>query len=273
MKKIYIFADDYYEIKYLNEKYFVNANTSAILENINYEDNIEIYCSRTHTNSKVCLNKLCSCNQFSVHEMNGEIFLYLHFATFDNLIKIINEPCEILIYDNSIRIIFESLCFCMPFCGKAETLATEKDENVYIFNEKNIVVFNKENKTFITLKVKEYKKTLKNTEILCKLPKINGYFLLFIFSNNKLIEIKKLKKQNGQNPSKALPYLIFYLCKFNFDECRNFVSDGIEVSKLSTYFDKYDNLIELENNYYIFSQQNIAKIDFEMLDNKVINID
>lgn len=273
MKKLFIFANEHYEIDYLDIKYYVNPNINAILTNVADEDMAQIKCESSHKTLTIYFNNLYSCNQYSVHELNGQTFLFLHFANFDNLIKKINNPCEILIYDTSIRIICNELCFCKTYLGTKNTFAVEKDSNIYIFNDKNITIFNKDNKTFLTLEIIEYKKTSENTEILCKIPKINGYFLLFNFSRDKLLGIKKLKKETPYAPPECLPYLIFYLCKFNFDECKNYISDNIELPALEKYFSEFDNLIEIEKRYYIFSQQTISPINFEIIDNKVVNID
>ena len=273
---IYIFSKLFLNAKHQNQTYSINKNCTLKIENVKESENIEIYCPQ-YKNQSIFINPFTakSCNFFNVWNLNSDIFIEIISTSFNNLIqKIHTQNCEVFLYQNSLRLIYENICYTYNYENLTTSFAIEKDNKIYIYNSANVVVFDLKNKTFKKLIVEKVSKNNEQIEILCKiLPFLNYFLLFFINLNNSSVQIKKLKKDiQPINPS-LLPNIIFSLCSFEISDLSEYLSSNINCKNLFEYFAKFQNLITIENNNYLYNFEEFVPINFIIKNNIIVDID
>lgn len=275
MNKIYIFSFGNFFVEFNNQEYAINGNKYLELSCLKHYDFLKIYSSKSYANKiEADLNNIESNNYFRVFTLNGNTFVEIVACNFLSLTqKILAGECEVFVYENSIRVIFKSVCYCFYFVSSMQNNAVFFNNILYVYNEKNILVFDCNLKTFNLLKVEKFEKNNKKIEILCKIPHNYCYFLLFLIdlSLNK-VEIKKYKKGEINYSKESLPYAVFYLIKFKFDEAKKYL-ENISYEKILSYFGEYENIACLNNEFYLCNHFKVTPVKFEIENNKIVDID
>ena len=273
MNNIYLFSQSSFLV---NSNININKNNFLKLTinpktSLSYKKNIDDCCS-----VQINFTDLKSNNFYRVFHFNEDIFVELITSDFNSLHSVYTtKTCEVFIYNNSVRIIKNNMCYTYFYNIDSENFVLEQDENLYIFNRKNIIIFNLNKITFSLMHLKKFVKNDKNIEFLCKLTCNSAYFLHFSVDLTKSnIIVKKLKSGENKTNSKSIPYSLFYLAKYNFNECKFFLSDASLLEKVVSYFNNYENILEIENQYYIYNSNIITPISFTINNNnKVEDID
>lgn len=272
MNNIYIFSQNAFNIEFNNQQFNINKNQSlkilhgqdcqnVLVKNINGEFNLNL-TSQTPSNFYKCWN------------YNNDIFYEIITTSYNCLLeKFATKNCEVFVFDNAAKIIYQNKCYFYYYNCSTPSDFLEDDNCLYIFNQNNLLIFDKTSLTFNLLKVKNHQKNNKNIEILCNFPKNIEYFLYFLFNlANSNITTKKLCK--GEiNKNVPLEYLIFYLCKNNFEEVKKYISNNLEFSSLCEYFKKFDNIVCIQNKYYLYNSAEIVEANFKTENNIVVDID
>lgn len=273
MKEIIIFSQDSFTATHNNNKFFINKNAHIKISNYNPNEILEI--NYKNITLHIPLNNLCSNNFYKVFNYKDKQYIEIIATDFNNLLyKYTTKSCEIFIYDNSIRIIKNNKCYSYYFKNGLNNYTIEQYECVYIFNENNLTIFDFNHSTFNSLKVEKFKKNNKFVEFLCKIPNNFNYFLHFIADTQKnTINMKKYKHGEVTTNSQNIFNLFFYLCKHSISDANKFISNNLNFQDLTDYLQKYENILQINDEYFIYNQTELISIDIKIEDGKIIDID
>ena len=73
--------------------------------------------------------------------------------------------------------------------------------------------------------------------------------------------------------TESIPYIVFYLCKLDFEECKALLSQNINYDNIKHYLSSFDNIMEIDGNLFVYSKSKISKIKFDIINNIVNDID
>lgn len=275
MKKVYVFSFEPFVVSLQNKIFNVNKNAHVELSGMQENDTIQIF-QQNEPNKILTINplKIKTNNFVRKNFCDNNLFLQIVATDFSNLIqKISIKDAEIFIYENSVRLIFQNSCYTHSYTNSFDCHAIKNDNNIYLINDKNLLIFNCINKTFNKLIIEKYLKNTEKIEFLCKIPRNFCYFLYFFInlSNNK-VSIKKLKKGDFTIKERALPHSIFYLIKNGFEDSKKYLSN-VDYKNLNNYFNSFEDIININNNHYLISSNQITSIIFKIENNKIIDID
>jgi len=277
MDKFYLFSKNEFLAKHNSQSYTINSINSLLIEHCLPEDKIEIEQNFYGYNKSLILfpNISISNNFYNVLKVNNDNFIELISTSFENVIQEINlENCCIKIYLNAILLFYNQKCYSFAFKSSENNYALKVNDYVYVFNGLNLIKISLTHLNSTYLIVENFSIIDKNIEILCKFPKSFTYFLLFCFNlNNNNLNIKKLKNERNIIQRNSLPYVLFYLCKFDFEDAKNVLSKNIELDKIKNYLSVYDEIIEIDNTYFLYSKNKITNIFFNIQNNVIEDID
>lgn len=276
MSKIYIFSKNEFEIYHNGQNFNLNKFTSLSLKSITEKEQItlsENCCGYLKTLTLLPFT-IYGNNYFNTYSLNDIKYINLISLDFENLIsEITTKNFNIKIFTNAILVCNNKKCWSYCFKSTDNNYALEIDENLYIFNSFNLIKINTKTLVSTTLITSKLEVNLNKCEILCRIPKTNTHFILFIFDlSENTINIKKLKNDTILNIN-SLPYLVFYLSKLEFEDVSNYLSTQIQYESLKNYLNNFDDIIEIENEFFIYSKNNFIKINFIIINNIVNEID
>lgn len=276
MSKIYFFSKSKFELLHNNINYTINEFKSISMLNVVEYDLITLTqnCSGYLKTINLFPQTIKGNNFFDIYNFNRNRFVNLISLDYENLISEINtNSFNIKIYSSSILIINKQICLSYYFKSSKNNYAFEIGEKLYIFNEFNLIQINTKSYISTMLITKKLETNSNNLEILCKIPKSNKYFVLFTFDlNDNTISIKKLMN-NATIDNISLPYLVFYLCKLEFEEVSIFLSDKINIEDLKNYLNNFNEMVEIENKFFIYSKNKFETINFNIENNIITDID
>lgn len=272
MKNIYIFSQSYFIVKHKDKTYEINKNCYLKLTNTHFDD-FFMFGNKFNNFKTIYLNNLNTNNFVKAFQFEDKVFIELIACEFDSIVnEFICDRFNVFVYENSVRIISDR-CYTYFFDAQTENFCCFNNEHIFIFNEKNLITFNKKQKTFCYLIVEKFAKSNENVEILCKISKNFNHFLHFSFNiKNNLISTKKLKQVNI--PDTIFNIMsFFHLSKNNFLDAKSHMQNPKQFEDIKKYFNLFENIIEIENCYYLYNQTQIVKLNFQIIDNKIAEID
>ena len=273
MKEIIIFSQESFTTTHNDNIFFINKNAHIKISNYNANEILEIACKANTL--QIPLNNLCTNNFYKVFNYKNKQYIEIIATNFNNLLyKYTTKSCEIFIYDNSIRIIKNNKCYSYYFKQSSNNYAIEQHECLYIFNENNLIIFNFNHSTINSLKVEKFENNSNFIEFLCKIPNNFNYFLHFCVNFQKnTINIKKYKHGDIPANPQNLFKLFFYLCKYSISDAKKFIANGLNFQDLTSYLQRYENILEVNGEHFIYNQTELTSIDVKIEDGKIIDID
>lgn len=276
MKAVYIFSLKNFSIVHNNKSYIVSSNN--YLKLVDFENNtLQVFNSKNKSECFVIdLNNINSTNHYRVFKTSKTIFIELISAEVINTYKILNtKNCQIFIKTNSLHVVYDDIVYPYYFCLDNDTNAIEFESNIYIFNKKCLILFNLTSKSFSYFECIDFNKNDKSIEIIVKFLKNNEFFIHFSFNLNKnMVSIKNLKNKNELLLNKYnLPYYAFNLIKHGFVNAKNLFCSSVDINALHSYLCRYDNIVELDDKFYIYNHNSITVINFIFEDNLIKEID
>lgn len=279
MKDLIIFSQNNFEITANSQKYALNKYSYIKIADYSNEilttsENFGI----NHTSQQIIIDDKIASNQPNILINKTDDYTYCELISLGNSTKIEKynlENFEVNIYDSYVKILNNNQYFCYYFTHHPSTQAMLYNDKIYIFNELNVLEFDTKINTFTLQKCEKSAKNGNFFEILCKTPKNNTYFLLYTFdTKRKTVTKKTYQNSNNFSPDKYnLPYIFFHLCKNNFSCAKRFLDNSIDFSKVQEYFNKYNDIIELDGDFLLTHQTQITKVKFEIKNNLIVDID
>lgn len=271
METFYIFSKNNYKIFFNNNQYNINDATFCKITNIlpdcviKIEDDLQ--------SLEINLKKLQTCNFCRVHKLNNTYCVEIIGINFNNIYEKQNtKNCEIILYDNVIRLFYKGICYTHYFKKAPNSCVFEFEDKLYYCNDKNILIFDFNSCTFLISDVEKYTKNDNNLEILFKIYKNSNYFLHYSYNfNNSTLNIKKLNKENDIKDTTIFD--LFYLIKFNFKQAENLLSKNINCENIKSYFLQFEKVLEFNNNYYLVNNNSLATLSFKIDNNVFVDID
>lgn len=276
MKNFYVISFSNFYIHYNGKLFFANSNAYCKITDATSND-ILLVTSIQHSKNylEIPLYNLQQSNFYRFSEIGNSVFIELLVDNFNSLCCKFNlKNIEVYIYQSAVRILKDNVCYCYFFNAEHQNFTFLDSEKLYIYNNINVLVFDIKNLTYDYYIVEKLEKNNEKIEILCKIPKNYGYFLHFLMNvSNNTIQIKRYKKQHFEN-SKTEPMSFFYLVKNQINDAENMINSAkINIENLTDYFKKYDNIFEVEENYYLCNSSEVVPINFKIENNKIIDID
>ncbi len=263
----YIFSFNNICILTNNNSQNIDKNTIAKLENINNEQ--VFACSLNDEVSNVCKINL-NTNTKTIENAN-----FVEIMSTSSNPKFVQETknCKITFFCDHVQIVFKTNIFYYYFCCEENNFCIEKDNFLYVFNNKNLLEFNKTNQTFFLRDCQEFATKNNQIEMLCNTPFNNVYFSHYMFNiKENVVKIKQLKKGELEVNALTLPFVFFYLIKANFEDAKKFLNDEIDYENIKKYLKNYNHIVEIDKKYYI-SGKNFGKIEFKIDNNVIIDVD
>ena len=99
--------------------------------------------------------------------------------------------------------------------------------------------------------------------------------MLYTFDliNNELAKRQYKNNNTFTIDNFTLPLVFFHLVKNNFDDAKLLLSQNIVFDDIKEYICQFDDIIEIDNQYYLSSFNNICKIKFKIENNTIIDVD
>lgn len=276
MNKIFFFSKNTFVLSCSSENYSVNKFKNVVLTNV--DNNSKITISQNCFGYLKCLEcfpiNVKSNNYFNVYFCNESKFINLISIDFENVVfETSTKNFNVKFLESAILLSSNKKCVSYCFNTTNKNYAIEINDELYIFNEFNLIKININTFISTTLITKKLEVNSNKYEVLCKIPQNDTYYILFSIDINKnKISIKKLKNNNDVN-NNSLPYLIFYLCKLEFEEVSNYLSKTINYQDIKNYLNNFEDIIEIEDEFYIYSKSELQKISFSISNNIVNDID
>lgn len=274
MNNVYIFSKKNFIANNNNNNYEVNKNQVLKLSNIKENDTIKIFGNNTY--KEINISKTEYSNYYRHWHFNDNVYLEIISNSFDCLIqKVTTKNFEAFIYNNCVRVFYKELCYAYYYLQNNQTVSTtfEKDNILYICNSINSLIFNGDNLSFSLFKTEKIIKNEKNIEILCKFPKNISYLLYFSFNfKTQTLSVKKLKKENT-NQNLPIECLFFYLCKNKISDAKDFLLDKTLFENLVKYFNCFDDIVEIENHYYLYNSNQFIPLNLKFKDGIIEEVD
>ena len=219
-------------------------------------------------------SNLETCNMCRISEIDGMRLIELISCNFNNINgKFTFNNCEVYIYHNCVMVLNDGIPYTYYYLKGSGLVCKQIENLIYIVNKKYLIKFNILTKVFSHYFVTKYCLTNSALGIICRLPKNLPYYFNFTFNlNNNKVTIKKLKK-TATIKEQELPLAVFYLAKNYFENTALFISNNIDKNSLFKYFENYENLYMLSNQYYITSFNKIEKLNIKIQDGIVTDID
>lgn len=272
MNKLYFYTLHEFEIKDTNNKFELNKNCFFQLD---YCDSIQIVDKFSNQSLSLKYHQLDSLKSLNCKPFEDNLFIELFPIEINPIEKHITTNCEIIIFENSVKIIYKNVYYSYYYNLKDQNYIIENNDILYIFNSINCLCFDLKNKSFDLKKCKKISKNNKNIEILCNLNQNIDYFVLYNFNlSTNNVYIKKYKATNKiQLDNYSLIFTFFNLLKNDFEESKKFLSKEIDYYQIKNYIKQYDRIIELNNTFYLSNHNEIEKIDFKIQNNVIVDID
>lgn len=270
MDSINIFSLNNFIIKNDENTYHINKNCYVTVNsNLN-----NLIILNKNNKLKINLKNLeLTNNSYRLFEYNNSKFLQIISCGFNNLQQKYTSPnFEVLIYDDAILIINKTICYAYYYNSSSESYFFEYENYIYVFNNLNLLMFNSQTKTFTLLNTLKIAIENDNYEVLCQLPKLSDYLILYTFNKkNNSLTIKKLKEKTNKNI--PIVYNFFYQAKFNIQQAKLLLKNEDLFNNCNKYFNEYDDIIEINEKYYLFNYNKITPINFLIKDNLIDDID
>lgn len=280
MSNLYIFSHNNLIIKY-NEK-IINVNAFSQAKITNYNNEILEVIEKIN-NQTFSSNLILSSNQnpnlsqnIRSNIIDGNMYCeIIHTWHTLALQKFNTKSCEVFVYNNFVEILSNNKFYTYYFNGSLDCNVIEHEGIVYIFNQQKILEFDTKNNTFCLKNCKKYAKNGQNIEILCRIPQNNNFFSLYIFdTNNNSVSKKNYKNDNVLSCNKyTLPFIFFHLSKCNIDIAKTLIDNNLSYDDLKTYLCQFDDIWEIDGEYFLSSHKQICKINFEIQNNLIIDVD
>ena len=231
METFYIFSMLDFKIIFNNKEYNIGEKAYCRITSILPDSKIIVKnnCGELEIN----LRNLKTNNNFRVFNQNGNTFIEILGTGFCNVLeKHKTKNCEVVVYNNSVRLFYDEICYTYSFENSSQkSLAFEHENNLHLINNVNTLIFNLQNRTFTLCNTENYKKTKENAEILLKIPKISNYFVYFLYNaKNNSVKTKKLKME--KDVKNSLIFELFYLAKFNFSNEKRELDKDIDYNQI-----------------------------------------
>ena len=280
MENYYFFSQNKICFKDNNKKYLLTNHTAIHIEDYHsgniiffeeYGDMVNSYIiNPTITNHSINLPNIRKT------KIDNDIFYeIIHLSNNAPLGFFETENSKIFIFKNHANIYFENQNFCYYFYAHKNTCAIEQDNKIFLLNEKCVLEFDTKNYAFCLKKCKKTQKNDEKIDFLCKTPQNNTYFLLYsLDTKNQNINLKQYKNNNQLVLNDyCLPIIFFHLCKSNFDDAKQLLDSKIDFGMIKNYLHKFDNLLEINGDYFLTSTKESCKINFLCKNNIIYEID
>lgn len=273
---IYIFSKKKFEIKVRNDKKFIDKlNFIKINDYDNSDIFIKDHYGSLNLSSLQIMSGVPSLN-YKSYLHNNIMFLEIISTNLQSIIlKKLIKDYTIYILQNNLIVLYKENFYSYYFNYKDNIQVYEKNNILYIFNKINLIIFDSINKTFCYLKCIKYEENEQIFNILCTFNENSNYFLSFIFNKtSKEIIISKHKKNHLylKNPSQIINDF-FYLIKLDFSYAKNLIDKNIDFNQIKQYLLPFHSILKFENEYYIFTKNDVRLIKFKTENGKIIYID
>lgn len=247
----------------------INKNTVAKIDDLNNEN-----LFAWSLNNDLC--NVCKIN-FDSNSLQNPLenthFLEIISTNFMPMFKQETKNCKILFFCDHVQITFKTKIFDYYFLCNKNNYSVEKDNFLYVFNDKNLLEFDKNNQSFFIRNCQKFATKNNQIELLCSTPFNNVFFSHYMFNiKDNTVKIKQLKKGNLEVNDLTLPFVFFYLVKANFDDAKNYLNNEINYDNIKKYLKNYNHILEIDKKYYIIGK-NINKIEFKIENNIIIDVD
>lgn len=268
---LYIFSRGDFFVEANGQSHPINKNCVCKITNIEH-NNIRFY--NDVGTIIINLKKPKSCNYYRVWKLNENLFIELIATSFNNLNqKVSTKNFEVLFYDKAIRILSGNFCHTQPFITE-KSYAIETNDFLYILNSANMIVMDLKTECFSNFKVNNFLKKESGFEVLAHNYHAPEYFLHFSFNlKNNSVSIKKLHDNANVSNYASIPHLVFCLCKNEVKKVSEYLGKNIAFDELCSYLKNFDNIINIENKYYLYNNYEIVEVNFIIKDNIVIDVD
>ncbi|MBE7082168.1 MAG: hypothetical protein E7378_00595 [Clostridiales bacterium] len=274
-KTYYIFTKSNFDLLHNDKTFNINKNQYAKILDVDKNDTLTI---RESSNGKVfeltiCLSQIKSSNSIRVFEYDDCTMLeIISLQKHQPLQQIKSGEITVNIFQNSITVLHNNCFFEYYYIFQDQNYIFNYDKKLYIFNNKCIIIFDLINNIFNFQKCQKTSILKGKAEVLCN-AFLHYYILyLFDFKNNSLI-IKKYQKNIFKLNNSKLIFAIFYLIKNNFEIFTKFLSDKIDSLAVKNYLCKFEDIIELDGEFYVYNSQEVSPITFKTQNNVVVEID
>ncbi|MBQ7884612.1 MAG: hypothetical protein IJ318_00745 [Clostridia bacterium] len=280
MNNIYVFSQNDLIINNSGDNLFINKHCVAKLEEVD-QSTLTLY-SQNSTLQQPCILNLINTkinqdfNNIKTIKIDNDLFIEIIHTNLTMPLQVHETKCaKIYIFNTYLYVLHDGKFYCYYFSCQNENYVIEENDKIYIFNQDNLLEFNFKNKSFYLKKCQKMLKNEQIIEVLCKTPKNNTYFLLYSFDLLKnSVDIKKYQNNNMCIvDSYTLPFVFFHLCKCDFSQAQEYISEHIDFDNIKSYFSQFNNLLEIDNRLYLSSCSEICKIKFDIKDNIIYDID
>lgn len=278
MDNLYIFSHNDYDVIFNQELTKINAFLVAEIKNYTNEKITIVEKSSSPVLQAQFLfdNTITKTQNIRVNIIDNNIYCeIIHINDSTPLQKFCIESSEVIIYKNFIKILYKNSYFSYYFYSELDNSVIEKDGIIYIFNKKQLLVFDTKIKSFCLKKCKKYAKNGDKIEILCEIPKNNVYFILYFFDiENKTVSKKLYKNDNILLcDNYTTPIIFFHLLKNNISEAKSLLNNDINFNDIQNYLCQFDEIWEIDGEYFLSSFNNFCKIKFIVKNNLILDVD